>query len=1409
MIQKRDGHIFSGMQKDMIVSKQKPEFLWDALNIRLTARDGDTFLSITNEKGTDPSEFYYDGQLIQDFQFTGYYIGHCILGKYLIVFTLDESGNSPVSRIYKLEKTGNNKFELYGERGIICSGPFRFSKDHPIEAIGIYENLDVQKVYWVDGYNPVRFINIADPKYSGNASVSTDREDYFDFVKSLKLEEEVTITKTFGEGSFPAGVLQYHITYYNKYGQESRIAYSSELVYSAFFDRGGAPDDTIANSFRVYIENVDKNFDFLRLYCTIRTSKEAQVTARIVKDFDLRTLGNSTSVTIIDNGLIGESFDPAALLYLGGEELVAGTITSKDNTLFLGDIHLPEATLEAQGTVQATIDPDYRIIENGADSTYSANVLNSYSAGYKGGEYYRLGIQLQDTKGKWSAPIYLGDYKQTNYPAIEEFQQSQHYDLKIPVFSGTKFAFTNVDLSKYKKIRGVVSLPPAYGRKIIAQGFLCPTVYSTKEHIVQSSWFLRPGTDEESNYTTVSGNGNIGSPSNIPVEEDYVYGFNRSRNNLNVNEGAFVQYVHGMPLFDFTLGDRGSEIQGASAISGDTSNDTPLDYRVSQKIVTFHSPDLEFDTDINNFDWNEGFNLQLIGRAVTEEAFGDIYIQTSSPTISSRGSGFEHHSTFTQSEKRLVSGLFYSDYLVNYDDDKYQYAEDEYNPMLFMVFPWQKSGSLNNDTSRPSDGGARSSVLKRKIISNISYMHSDYFSSQNVVEIGNVKCALFNSDQVSLLKLGSTSYYGNVDTALIPKLDTNRVYRGGETQVSNPYLVNVSSDKIFSNGKSTDLFPRNNKADWSDNFLWHFTEWYISPSGDETNGSAFYDDGSRASSDFGTSELRYTKEPIRMKYKSTPHVVIDLGKENGKDNLLMGGTGDTRINDNLYNFKINEGKGLIVAELTRNTGTYEAEYGGVGFMDPKDSVWIPASKPVNIPNNPSTVELTWEWGDTWYQRYDCLKTYAFTNEDENSIVEIGSVICETKVNLGGRYDRNKGQESNLYVSPVNFNLINPVYSQLNNFFTYRILDKDYYKLNDYSNSIVWSKEKLPASDIDTWTSISAANMLNMEGKCGKVNSLQTINDSLYCFQETGISQILFNSRVQIPVSDGVPIEISNGNKVDGYRYVSDSTGITNKYALCRSKGGIYFIDSVSRDLYNIEARGFTNISAAHGFSYWFDSHPELNIPWSPSNYTSKLFYDKANQDLYIVTANTCLVFSEILGQFTSFMSYEGIPELFNIDADFFAYNFVRESPTEGTLSGMFKGPHCNMFGYNKPFYITFVSNNDGALDKIFSNVELRTDFYEKESPSVEASLSQKAFDYIRVWNEYQDSGDVDLTYRNIKPSNIKKKFRIWRIDVPRDSTHINDRIRNPWCYIKLGARAANAARDRKMILHDLSVQYFV
>jgi hypothetical protein len=54
------------------------------------------------------------------------------------------------------------------------------------------------------------------------------------------------------------------------------------------------------------------------------------------------------------------------------------------------------------------------------------------------------------------------------------------------------------------------------------------------------------------------------------------------------------------------------------------------------------------------------------------------------------------------------------------------------------------------------------------------------------------------------------------------------------------------------------------------------------------------------------------------------------------------------------------------------------------------------------------------------------------------------------------------------------------------------------------------------------------------------------NNEIYGFQDQGIFNILYNSRVQISPSDGVPIELSTSDTVQGKRYVSNLIGCKNK-----------------------------------------------------------------------------------------------------------------------------------------------------------------------------------------------------------------------------------------------------------------------
>lgn len=141
-------------------------------------------------------------------------------------------------------------------------------------------------------------------------------------------------------------------------------------------------------------------------------------------------------IIIDDNGSIGENIEPEELMYIGGESIKAGTMTQKDGTLFLGDVSITRNSIS--DTLKTSINNlSSDTVKSNTRTASVTNILNSnqYSwanqlnaknsngyntntSGFKAGEHYRLGIQFQYETGKWSEPIRIGDFTESNKPSI-------------------------------------------------------------------------------------------------------------------------------------------------------------------------------------------------------------------------------------------------------------------------------------------------------------------------------------------------------------------------------------------------------------------------------------------------------------------------------------------------------------------------------------------------------------------------------------------------------------------------------------------------------------------------------------------------------------------------------------------------------------------------------------------------------------------------------------------------------------------------------------------------------------------------------------------------------------------------------------------------------------------------------
>lgn len=1607
-----------GMQRDLSASAFNSEYSYENKNVRVMPTDESTLLSLINEKGNKKSSIAGVGDHIK-----GIPIGQALVNDELIIFaagdddyrladitpnifeapdifpcdvlitdltagedtandiTPDLSSIGDITFIdcpYKLNidvdsmlddriyKLWFNNGALTGKR--LFRGDLGFNYKHPIETISFYENTDIRKVYWTDGLNQPRVINIA----AASDVVSKWNTDSFNFVRTLSLNEKVTIERNIvANGSFAPGVIQYAFTYFNKYGQESNIFYTSPLYYISYNNRGASPEDKVSNSFNIEVVNVDRRFDYIRIYSIHRTSINATPDVRRVVDlappigrsnyklssyeinlpankmtiylrdgykadktlnqyepsysgsnykswtFDTNeyyginfggdyltwdtgtsfiitiTNGNKASmqlanngnmtgtlsiakVTYTDNGSSGDSVDPTELLYIGGEEVVFGTMAQKDNTLFLGDIETKRKTLDStirsyfkgKSITFSTYNKSISSPEAKGYYPYSNQLkMNSYQfKTFKYLEYYRFGIQAQHYTGKWSEPIWINDVRNTVH-IDTTFYSSNNIGLPVAEFTLEDSTIINRLLDNgYVRIRPVVVYPTINDREAVCQGILCPTVYNISDRFgnspfAQSSWFTRPNApfDEYKAFHYVQndegvwsgdwmelgqflGNPSAYSRAGIMSNNRTIVTSGETQYNIDVvNKGAWAEFRHNRPIPGNS--NRNAEIQCIwNPPSGPYVDDTATDsdvaswvsnnaenYYIDQSILTFHSPDIEFDNEVRSID-TSGLKLRIVGMVPLTAFASDIDIQTSTPVnnfydSSELPAGFYKEPIGVENDftyqgvgtnfgdshfgwRGLISGAFWFDELTAYKKDT---GNTKHLTTGFVVYPWHRNGSLNN--TKFATDGYRSAMLDKKKMSNMRYSYkSVYLDSGNIwnayvsgnsTRTGISGVVVFDSNEVSLVRLpaqensGLTdiNYYGNVDKLLT-------ISRIGDKKDGYPIMTTGVQSA-------------------------------------ETNAHTLFSSGYMQVNSKFTGQITGT-DPVRIKYKSTPHAVLALnyttsGAQRILPNIKDGDYDDTwSVNaqnsgapSGQHMYWDKSGSTKSVSQDTIITGaprgpisavssiqhgwlwlgelyndSVQNRFGGQTEEAFENNVWLPCGDPISLvdTNNgvKSSITIRWEEGDTYFQRYDHIKTYPFTLEDQNAVTDIVSFMCETRVNIDGRYDRNRGQTSNFSITPENFNLMNDVYSQPNNFFNYRTINPNKLNLDNFHNSITWTKTKTAGELIDTWTNITLASTLDLDGDKGNVRALRRFNNNILAFQDRGISQILYNENMQISSTDGVPIEIANSGKVNGKRYISDRIGCTNKWSMCETSNGIYFIDDITKGIFLFNGQ-LDNLSDRLGFHSWINKASDSIDIWNPVDFDGFVtYYDKVNGDVFFISKDECLAFSEPLGQFSSFYSYEKMPYFTNLEDRGIALNVEGT----GTLYRPWlhnEGDYNMFFGVYQPFYTTIIANPDMPVDKIFNNLEFRSDSWDKNG-----NLLNTTFDTLTVWNEYQQGTS---TLNNIlgRPSDLKKKFRIWRANIPRAKANGRDRMRNPWLYIKLSMEGENV---NKTVLHDMIVHYF-
>lgn len=810
-------------------------------------------------------------------------------------------------------------------------------------------------------------------------------------------------------------------------------------------------------------------------------------------------------------------------------------------------------------------------------------------------------------------------------------------------------------------------------------------------------------------------------------------------------------------------------------------------WQIYRQICSLNTPEVEVDERLSDamlqnaqcrsiwnytdFSYNNNVILQVNGK----------YVKSYFSTAHAYERNGNYVSVQSKKDSRFISGYLWYGFVDHaYSEENRLGASGndlDNNYSWYIVYPWQRS---------TIGGEGPTSLITNKRLFNSLYIAGLTVNSTQFTNLPDVIDATIyrDYDTASIIKIGNSVYQGNVDYI-------------ATTESANAYKAWIQGTYIL-NGKEYN-YPIANKESGS-------------YAGYDTEGNIV--------------------DPISMKYKTAPHIVLKFD-------------GNVRYRDNQ--------RALFCVELLNSDITLKTD-----VQDLQGYQWIKCGDMKRVLPTEQTI-LFYEEGDYFFGRFDSLRTYCYAENDVNSVVEIVSGMLCSRVNLDSRCDRNRGAMTPT-VSPENFNLFNPVYNQLNNYFTFSYVNiDDLIYSRKYSNSIQWSLTKEYSSNVDNWCNIQDINTLDFDGDKGQIQSIERLGNELIVFQDTAISQIQYNEKTQIATNEGVAIEIANSGKVDGKHYLYDHIGCQYRGSISKSPNGIYFVDSINKSLYQLGADSkLTDLCTVGGMKSWGLANLD-NTWWS--------YYDINSQEVLFSNDVETLAFSDAYGKFNSFVGYGGIRWNFRANdstIQICPVNFTQViATTSPTLFSSKRTPavtsklnnlantfwkknsidETKFFDNYSPVEIQLQCNPEPTVDKMFSVVEFRADCFDENGNY----LPDITFDTFRAWNEYQDTLETDLkynqgyehgpVYNTVYSTRLRKKFRIWRIDIPRayygsttyirgneatvpditDYVHVNpaieapsgnlsrDRIRNPWCNIYL---SMDTSRTYKIIFNDLAIQYF-
>lgn len=1454
-----------GMNQDISNSKFSNQYAFENKNIRIIATDSQSTASIINDKGNEfilslPSiNIDYDLKIISyndkllsyttnginysDQPTTQLIIGNAIGKDSIVLFSTDNNFDC----IWNLNIENYDLTLLYIRK-------LNFSTNNPIQAILNYENDKIEKVYWVDGKNQMRFLNIKQSIQNGDNDELIDIESsLINVVGDFKFSQPELVTKEQG-GTHTAGMIQYAYTLYRLNGASTKLSPLSELISLDNGEQGGGNINDVVSTYPVIkIPFIDSDYTNLKLYSIKYTSFNEVPEIRLILD---KNIQNLTELIYYDTGSIINTISLDEFSFLGNNTIyIPQHINTKFNRLFSAnfeekdfDVNIDTRTFsfeqnqtttkiydslqynnitdEIIGNQELIVDNTYNVPEKhnclnknfdlfkykfnstliGGTGKYLEwelfrsevgvnvdNITKTQSEGkfFKDREIYRLGIQFYNRKAQISLPKWITDFK-TSVIGEETNLNGFYATLKIK-FNTEFFTWLNTS-SNFLNDDGVYDedLKPI-GFKLLRAERTLNDRSIICQGLVNSSYVIRNTASEDYNYF-------------IPESDPDA----RRRYNLEPKLPSLMRPFDGSiaPLrgmFNYARVDdndhKHPSTTGFCYRVRVREADPPYAYIEPPQYNRICDPSIRVGQRGNG-------EAEIFAAASSADWRSVVYqfnqlMQLYSPEI-----------TFNQVQKLdntnlATIALIKNDYNAFWGrmiDTNTRIVSTE-GKIFGEISPYSSTFDIVSDN--PDNTPIQDPPTEAEYAAYVDGLISDHNTTYGA-----------NASQVPLYIPTFEEYAAS----LLPSIADNE-------EGLFPILGDIKAFASWGLIGPQGIGGKYRKASYQPQY--QFYRRYTGEVLFQSNTSNYDIYGNPIIVDTGVGRTIYNRDSDLAFYNTYSIMNTDTGKESDDSpnwrvsemnswgarcglivlgdsseetierknlqNLFSELTGETTFDPLKDILPDNIGKSGIISELTLNKSSIYLGllYGGNDYESRKRTNYIEIGEYKNLVPNVS-LELEYHCkngGDTFVSNFRFTKIVK-TNTEVYSLTipqftEIVEVKLESTVDNKNRSDYSiEDWDSRFQPRYEEYQNYNKVYSQESNFFIRKDVDYNFKAVSKFENGIIASSVKIPGEPIDSWLTYLSNDIMYIDGKFGAINCLHSFKDEIYTLQDRAIATISINPRVQVQGSDGIAIQLGTGQVLDRYQYISTMSGTLNKWSVVNSPNGFYYYDNLNKAIY-LNNNKLSDVKGIH--TYLINNVEDIvnnNNPILRNGVTST--YDYLNNELVFtfLQENSFTVIYNELTQ--SFTSfYDYLPSMYISIND----KLLAIHPDNNKIYQQGIGEYNKYFDVYYPSYIIYNLNPEpDNRECVFDNINFKSECYLNNIDQDLVTLNN-----IQCYNDYQDSTLIPLI--NGRNSNLRRKFRDWNAIIPREG---RNRIRGPYSKLKL---QFNNTNNYKLILHDIILDY--